>query len=75
MNLPKLLTEKQAASCLGMTDRTLSQQRRLGLISFIRVGRSARYTEAFIREYLDNITRSANVQLHKHDVIIVQNKD
>lgn len=56
MSLPELMTETQAASLLGITPRILSYQRQRGLISFIKVGRKIRYTEEFIRVYLENMT-------------------
>jgi excisionase family DNA binding protein len=50
--LPRLLSEAQAAAYLGVTVLTLYRWRKRGLIACIMVGKSPRYTEQHITDYL-----------------------
>ncbi|MFQ5564202.1 MAG: helix-turn-helix domain-containing protein [Parvularculaceae bacterium] len=51
--LPRLLTEREAASRLRIHIATLQRIRRRGEIRFRRVGRQVRYLEDWITEYLE----------------------
>ena len=53
LNLPRLLSEAEAAEYLGRSEITLRRMRKARLIGFIMVGKCPRYTEAHLREYLD----------------------
>jgi excisionase family DNA binding protein len=50
--LPRLLSESEAAEYLGVTELTLYRWRKRGLIACIMVGKSPRYTEQHIADYL-----------------------
>jgi len=52
MTLPRLWTEAEAAEYLGVTELTLYRWRKRGLIACIMVGKSPRYTEQHITDYL-----------------------
>ena len=51
---PKLITEKEAAKMLDISLATIRRVRVCGEISFRRVSKSIKYTEADLFEYLDN---------------------
>ncbi|MAW79913.1 MAG: hypothetical protein CMI63_06715 [Parvularcula sp.] len=51
--LPALLTEKEAAARLRIHLATLQRIRRRGEIRFKRVGRSIRYREDWLAEYVE----------------------
>lgn len=50
--LPRLLSESEAAEYLGVTELTLYRWRKRGLIACIMVGKSPRYTEQNVLDYL-----------------------
>jgi excisionase family DNA binding protein len=50
--LPHLHSEAEAAEYLGVTELTLYRWRKRGLIACIMVGKSPRYTEQHIFDYL-----------------------
>lgn len=50
--LPHLYSEAEAADYLGVTELTLYRWRKRGLIACIMVGKSPRYTEQHITDYL-----------------------
>jgi len=52
MTLPRLWTEGEAAEYLSVTELTLYRWRKRGLIACIMVGKSPRYTEQHITDYL-----------------------
>jgi len=52
--LPTVITEKEAAERLGISTSTLRRIRYLGRITYRKVGRSIKYTEADLIEHLDN---------------------
>lgn len=52
MTLPRLYSESEAAEYLGVTELTLYRWRERGLIACIMVGKSPRYTEQHITDYL-----------------------
>lgn len=54
----QMLTERQAATWLGMTQRTLWQRRDDGLIAFMRDGRMIRYDVDELRRYVRDRTVS-----------------
>lgn len=54
--LPKLFTEAQAASYLGVAEITLRRQRAAHRIAYVRIGRQARYTEAHLLSYIEQQT-------------------
>jgi excisionase family DNA binding protein len=56
MSLPLLVTEAEAAQYLGITELTLYRWRKAGKIGFYMIGKSPRFSEAHIAEYLASQT-------------------
>jgi excisionase family DNA binding protein len=54
INLPQLLTEREAASRLGISAATLARLRRARRISHRKIGSQIRYTYEDIAEHLNN---------------------
>jgi excisionase family DNA binding protein len=52
MTLPRLYSEAESAEYLGVTELTLYRWRKRGLIACIMVGKSPRYTEQHVLDYL-----------------------
>ena len=52
VTLPRLWTEAEASEYLGVTELTLYRWRKAGVISCHMVGKSPRYSEQHILEYL-----------------------
>jgi predicted DNA-binding transcriptional regulator AlpA len=59
MNIPKLLTNEEAASLMGISPATLNTWRctKRVIIPYRKVGRAVRYVEADILAYLDSVTK------------------
>lgn len=57
IRLPRLLTERDAAKALGVSNDTLFRERRRGRIAFTLIGNRVRYTEAHLAEYIENRTQ------------------
>lgn len=64
VTLPILLTEDQVAARLDVHRETIARERRRGKFPFHRVGRSIRFTEADIEEYLEGV-RCATTSSHE----------
>lgn len=52
VELPPLLTEAEVAEYLGVTELTVYRWRRAGVIGCHMVGKSPRYTEKHVMDYL-----------------------
>lgn len=57
---PPLLTYRQAAQVLGVTDRTLRTLVREGRLPAVRFGRSVRIDPADLRRFIDTAKRGEN---------------
>jgi excisionase family DNA binding protein len=57
IQLPKLLSEHEAADYLGVSTITLQRWRKRKKIGCIMVGRKPCYTEQIIRDYLQEVTQ------------------
>ncbi len=51
---PKLITEKEAAEMLRISLATIRRERHRERITYQKVGKSIKYTEADLNEYLEN---------------------
>lgn len=49
----RLLTEDQAAQALSLCTRTLRKARHQGTLSFVRIGRTVRYTESDLAQFIE----------------------
>lgn len=52
--LPKLYTESEVATYLGVDEQTVARERRRGRLGYTRVAKKIRFTDEHIREYLRN---------------------
>lgn len=57
---PPLMTYRQAAQVLGVTDRTLRTLVHEGRLPAVRFGRSVRIDPADLRRFIDSAKRSEN---------------
>lgn len=53
--LPRLYTEPEAAEKLNLTPFTLARERKAGKVSYRKVRRGVRYTDADLQAYVDSI--------------------
>lgn len=53
MTTPALLTEPQAAEALQLCAKTLRKARQQGRLSFIRIGRTIRYSPQDLQEFIE----------------------
>lgn len=53
MTAPILLTEDQAAQALHVCARTLRKARQSGDLSFVRIGRTVRYSESDLAQFIE----------------------
>ncbi|MCA8889643.1 MAG: helix-turn-helix domain-containing protein [Parvularculaceae bacterium] len=56
VQIPQLLTEREAAARLGVSLSTLQRLRRIGQVAFIKIGRLVKYREEHLAEYLEAST-------------------
>jgi excisionase family DNA binding protein len=61
MPLPNVLTEAEAANALRLHPRTLRKARQVGALTYIRIGRSIRYTTADLSAFLAAATVANDV--------------
>lgn len=67
MTLPRLLTTRDAAEALGVTEDCLGAWRLRGLgPRYRKIGRLVRYAESDLETFLVDATRGPNV--HQHEV-------
>lgn len=52
-DIPKLYTEEQLATMLGVSAATLARERRAGKLKSTRIGNRVRYTAAHLTAYLE----------------------
>ncbi len=64
MQLPHLLTEREAAAALGISIDTLRRERRRGRIDYVKIGARVRHTEKHLVDYIENGT----VRCHKSQI-------
>jgi excisionase family DNA binding protein len=55
---PMLLTSRQAAKCLNISERTLWSRTKAGDIQAVRFGRSVRYDPADLRAWINSAKKS-----------------
>ncbi|MED5546088.1 MAG: helix-turn-helix domain-containing protein [Pseudomonadota bacterium] len=53
MSAPALFTEQEAAQALKVCTRTLRKARQDGALSFVRIGRNVRYSEADLAQFIE----------------------
>lgn len=51
---PLLLTARQAAKVLAVSERTLATYTKSGLLPVVRIGHSVRYSPEALREWINN---------------------
>lgn len=66
--LSPLLTSREAASILGITERTLRTYARRGEIPVVRLGSSVRFDPHDLRAFIDRAKHCAGQELREHDL-------
>ncbi|WP_298165323.1 helix-turn-helix domain-containing protein [Novosphingobium sp.] len=57
MSRPLLLTEPEAAALLQLCPRTLRKARQEGLLHYVLIGRTVRYTVADLESYIEALRK------------------
>jgi excisionase family DNA binding protein len=60
---PLLLTTRQTATLLGVSERTIWNLKRLGQLSVVRIGRSTRYDRRDILKLIEQSKQRLNKEI------------
>lgn len=63
-NLPKLLTEREAAEYLGIGHGWLSVKRMQGQIQFATIGKRVRYLQKHLDQFLESLPKDGNGKVY-----------